>query len=404
MRRVAIHDLRAGEILARPIYNERGEVLLHAGVALNHRYVRLLHAHGVAMALVREPDEEDIEPEDIVSERVRAAALHNVHKIYQVASHATADLAVPGRSVDQIADALGRQATKPSAGEEQLYERLFHSVESIIDEVLAADTLPGLNTLKTYDNYTFCHSVDVAVTALLLGKKLFLSRDQLKALGVGCILHDIGKAFINRNVLTKPGKLTEEEFSLIKAHPTLGYEFLRHQLQGDILPKHVALQHHERQDGTGYPRGLRGLNRIARDPRDRFEAGRIMLLAEVAAVADVYDALASDRPYRPGLPAEQIVTIMESMRETHLNAEVLDTFLSVFPHYPAGVNLVVTGGPYEGFRGVVLATNKRAIDRPRVRLTRDRHGLRLSPPLDLDLLDEPETTISCIVEEALVPA
>jgi hypothetical protein len=114
----------------------------------------------------------------------------------------------------------------------------------------------------------------------------------------------------------------------------------------------------------------------------------------------VYDALASDRPYRTGLPAEKIVTIMQAMRGTHFNAEVLDTFLDVFPRYPAGVDLVVTSGPYEGFRGVVLATNKRAVDRPRVRLTHDPRGSRLAMPVELDLIREPETSITCVVEDA----
>lgn len=402
MRRLLVHNIAPGQVLARAIYNERGDILLNAGVPVTDRFIRLLDARGVQTVLVREPDEEDVEPEDIVSERVRVAALSNVHKIYEVASKATADL--QGKSPDQVVRLLQQPSAVGSSGEAVLYEQLYRSVESIIDEVMTADNLPGLNSLKSYDNYTFCHSVDVAITALLLGKKLFFSRDQLKALGVGCILHDIGKIFVNHDVLVKTGKLSDDEFEMMKKHPTLGYELLRNQMKGDALPKHVALQHHERQDGTGYPRGLHGGNRVARDARARFDTGRMVLIAEVAAVADVYDALASDRPYRAGLPPEKIVGIMQDMRETHLNAEVLDTFLSVFPQYPAGVDLVVTGGRYEGFRGVVLATNKRATDRPRIRLTVDGRGARLSAPLELDLSEEGETTISCMVEEVAVPA
>jgi HD-GYP domain-containing protein (c-di-GMP phosphodiesterase class II) len=403
VRRILVRDLLAGLILARPIYNERGDVLLNSGVEINDRFIGLLRTRGVASVMVREPGEEDVEPEDIVSERVRVAALSNVHKIYEVAAKATADL--QGKTAPQIASALQQSNHKPSATDAALYEQLFHSVEGIVDEVLNADTLPGLNTLKSFDNYTFCHSVDVAVTALLLGKKLFLSRDQLKALGAGCILHDIGKTFIDHGVLTKPGKLSEAEYALICTHPQLGYDFLRANMPGDqVLPKHVALQHHEHQNGGGYPRGLRGTNKVAREQRDRSDPNRIMLLGEIAAVADVYDALASDRPYRAGLPAEKIVGIMQDMRGRHLNTEVLDAFFDVFPRYPAGVDLVVTAGRYQGFRGVVLATNRRAVDRPRIRLTRDGRGVRLSVPLELDLTREPETAITCVVEEVPVSA
>jgi putative nucleotidyltransferase with HDIG domain len=398
MRRLAVSQLAAGQVLARAIYNERGDILLNQGVEVTSRFIGLLQARGVSTVLVREPGEEDVLPEDIVSERVRVAALSNVHKVFEVAAKATADL--QGKSVNQVIGVLQQPgAKKVSLAEAAQYERLYRSVETIVDEVLVADTLPGLTSLKTYDNYTFCHSVDVAVTAMLLGKKLFLSREQLKILGTGCILHDIGKSAIPIEVLNKPGKLTDEEFEKIKAHPTLGFELLRAQMPDDVLPKHVAFQHHERQDGSGYPRRLSGTNKVARDEKDKYEGGRMLLLAEIAAVADVYDALASDRPYRAGLPAEKIVSIMMDMRETHLNAEVLDTFLHVLPRYPAGIDLAVTEGRYQGFRGIVLATNKRSVDRPLIRLTRDSRGIRLSPPLELDMVEQRDIQITCVVEE-----
>ncbi|MGH2351070.1 MAG: HD-GYP domain-containing protein, partial [Chloroflexota bacterium] len=393
MRRVPIQYLAPGQILARPLYNERGDILLNSGVELTERFIRLLGGHGVASVFVRQPgDQEDVEPEDIVTERVRVAALANVRKVFEVAAKATAGLR--GRSAQQVLDALQQPGNHPSQAEAADYEQLFRSVESIVDEVLNAYALPGLSTLKSYDNYTFCHSVDVAVTALLLGKKLHLPRERLKALGVGCILHDVGKSAVPQHVLNKPGKLTDDEYALVKKHPTVGYELLRAQLPDQVLPKHIALQHHERQDGGGYPRALRGANKVAREIQDRFETGRMMLLAEIAAVADVYDALASDRPYRAGMPAEQIADIMQDMRGRHLNAEVLDIFLSVFPRYPVGLDMVATGGPYAGFRGIVLASNRRAADRPMVRLVYDRRGARLSPPLEIDLTREPDTTIT----------
>jgi HD-GYP domain-containing protein (c-di-GMP phosphodiesterase class II) len=403
MRRLAVRSLDQGQVLARPIYNERGDVLLNAGVEVTERFTTLLLSRGITTVLIREPGEEDVPPEDIVSERVRAAALTNVHKVFEVAAKATADL--HGKRPEQVVAALQQPGAKrPGLREAAVYEQLFRSVEHIMDEVLTAETLPGLNSLKSHDNYTFCHSVDVAITALLLGKKLFLSRDQLKVLGLGCILHDIGKSLIDPAVLNKPGRLTDEEFARIKEHPSLGFELLKQQMPGDVLPKHIALQHHEHQNGGGYPRGLRGVNKVARGTHERMDRGRMMLLAEIAAVADVYDALASDRPYRAALPPEKIVGVMGEMRETHLNSEVLDTFFSVLPRFPVGVDCYVTAGPYEHFRGVVIATNKHAIDRPKVRLLYDDRGARLSPPLEVDLAEAVDTAISCVVEEAPVAA
>ncbi len=398
MRLLSIDSVSPGAILARPLYNERGDILLNAGVELDDRYIRLLRRRRVTSVLVRLPDERDVPTEQIVSERVRAAALASVAKVFEVAARATADLR--GLPADQLLAVLRRGDRSPGPAETAAFERLIRSIESIIDEVLAADTLPGLGSLKTHDNYTFCHSVDVAIVAILLGKKLFFTRDQLRSLATGCFLHDIGKVQIDPVVLTKPGQLTAEEFHQMRQHPAIGFELLKQQVPGDALARHVAFQHHERQDGSGYPRGLRGANRVARGLRDRWQTGRMILFAEVAAVADVYDALASDRPYRAALPAEKIVSEMRAMRQVHLNAEIVDVFLSVFPHYPPGLDLEVTAGPYLGFRGVVLATNPQAVDRPRIRLTRDAAGARLCPPLELDLTEEPETMITCIVGES----
>lgn len=400
MRRLAVSDLTPGLILARPLSNPRGDVLLHAGVELTGRYIEALASRGVSAVFVRDPDEDAIEQEDIVSERVRAAALSNIHRIFEFAATAMADL--QGASPERFMRGLNDPRRRPSAAEAVQFQVLYRTVEALLDEVLNADTLTGLNSLKSHDNYTFCHSVDVAITALFLGKKLFLPRSQLKALGAGCLLHDIGKSFVDQGLLVKPGKLTDAELGLIRQHPKLGYEYLR-QRTSDILPKHVAYQHHEQQNGRGYPRGLTGANKVNRDSRELAEVGRIALLAEIAAVADVFDALASDRPYRAGLPPENVVRIMQQMRGSHLNAEVLDAFCNVLPHYPVGLDLVVTAGRYEGFHGIVLATNRRAVDRPTIRLTRDARGARLSPPLELDLAREPDTFISCVLERVPIP-
>jgi HD-GYP domain-containing protein (c-di-GMP phosphodiesterase class II) len=322
--------------------------------------------------------------------------------VFDVAAQATADLR--GRSGDQIAQALRQTGDTSSRAETALYEQLFRSVERIVDEVLSADTLPGLTSLKSYDNYTFCHSVDVAIAALLLGQKLYLPHDRLKALGIGCVLHDIGKMAVPQDVLNKPGRLTEQEFSVVRQHPSIGYELVKAQMPDDILPKYVVLQHHERQDGAGYPHGLHGINTVLRDTRGRYESDRMLLLPEIAAVADVYDALSSDRPYRPGMAPEQIASIMRDMRAKHLNSEVLDIFLSITPRYPVGLDMVVTGGRYQGFRGVVVANNERNLDRPMVRLLVDRRGARLSPALEVSLAEEPDATISCVLEDTALAA
>src|SRR5207248_9711826 len=107
----------------------------------------------------------------------------------------------------------------------------------------------------------------------------------------------------------------------------------------EFLANHVAYQHHEKQDGSGYPRGMRGVNRIARDV---VRGDRMLLIAEIAAVADVYDALSSDRPYRPGMTPEQIVETIRQMAGPHLNREIVQQVLAILPVFPVGLEVRIT--------------------------------------------------------------
>ncbi|HZO24437.1 MAG TPA: HD domain-containing phosphohydrolase, partial [Chloroflexota bacterium] len=158
----------------------------------------------------------------------------------------------------------------------------------------------------THNDYMFQHSVDVAVLGILLGRRAGLPREQLHELALGCLLHDLAKMYIDQAILDKPDKLTPEEFDEIKKYPQMGFELIRRMPVFSILPAHVAYQHHERQDGGGYPRGLIGNNVLGRSLSERMNPRRMLLIAEIAAVADVYSALTSDRPYRPAMPLDRV--------------------------------------------------------------------------------------------------
>ncbi|MEM6365142.1 MAG: HD domain-containing phosphohydrolase [Planctomycetota bacterium] len=167
--------------------------------------------------------------------------------------------------------------------------------------------------LDAKDAYTHGHSSRVADLAMMLAKRLRLPNDSVEALQLAGILHDIGKIGIDDSVLKKPGKLTPEEFDQIKLHPVFGYEILK-----DIRPfRHIlpaVRHHHESWDGTGYPDGLAG-NAIPRD-------------AQILAVADAFDAMVSDRPYRRGMPIEKVLQIFREGRGKQWAADVVDVLLS----------------------------------------------------------------------------
>ncbi|MCW8992604.1 MAG: CHASE domain-containing protein [Gammaproteobacteria bacterium] len=170
-------------------------------------------------------------------------------------------------------------------------------------------------TVEKRDPYTAGHQVRVAELAVAIATELGLTADQIEGIRIGAVIHDIGKIYIPSEILNRPGRLSRDEFGLIKSHPQVGYDIIR-----DVsFPWPVAdmiLQHHERLDGFGYPQGLQG--------------SAIILEARILAVADVVEAMTSHRPYRPGLGIDQALAEIERGRSSQYDAEVVDACLRLF--------------------------------------------------------------------------
>jgi len=170
-----------------------------------------------------------------------------------------------------------------------------------------------LHNLQAKDDYTYRHNIGVGVLAALLGKWLGLGEQDIAELTMAATLHDVGKMQIPLEVLNKPGRLTDEEFALIKKHPEYGYEMLQTtsgSTERDLL---VALQHHERQDGSGYPLGIRG------EEMDYF--------SRIVAVCDVYHAMSSRRAYHEPAPFYQILNQMTANKFGEFDPHIVNVFI-----------------------------------------------------------------------------
>ncbi len=170
------------------------------------------------------------------------------------------------------------------------------------------------STLEAKDKYTAGHSKRVTRYALMIAEALNLSDEEKELLRKACLLHDIGKIGIPENILNKPARLTEEEFNEIKKHPVIGVKILSHfHLFSSILP--YIYHHHERVDGKGYPEGLKG--------------ERIPLLSRIIAVADTFDAITSDRPYRKAMSLQQAIKILEEVKGSQLDPLIVEKFIQI---------------------------------------------------------------------------
>lgn len=213
-------------------------------------------------------------------------------------------------------------------------------VEQVIESLLRSDdALISLTKLKTFDEYTYTHSINVSVLSVSFGKSLQLPKSTLRLLGLAGLFHDLGKQRVPQNVLNKPGKLSPEEFEIIKSHPERGYALCASGGIKDAAVLRGILEHHEKCNGCGYPAKLAG------------EA--VHLFGRIISVADVYDALTSRRVYKSGMLPNKALSIMYNMRGEDFFPGMVERFIKTVGIYPVGSLVRLSDFSH----GVVVAAN-----------------------------------------------
>jgi len=260
--------------------------------------------------------------------------------------------------------------------EDEQIEKTVDLVNLIFKELQTPDVYLDFNLawldlekFKQHDYWTFVHVINVALLSALTGMCLGYQGKRLKELTLGALLHDLGKLHIPSEILNKPGSLSDEEFALIKQHPLIGGEMLKN---SHVLPSVLATikEHHERWNGKGYPYGLKG-NDIHRD-------------AQIVAVADVYEALTADRPYRKGLPPYHALEMIIAWSGNDFNPKVVQAFRESLILYPENSKITLNTGEI----GVVVAIPVQMPTRPLLRLLFDREGRYVNCETYIDLMQD----------------
>ncbi|MCX7171435.1 MAG: HD-GYP domain-containing protein, partial [Proteobacteria bacterium] len=250
--------------------------------------------------------------------------------------------------------AKATDAVKTMFGELRMGKALSAgAVDGLVEEITGSlDRNPGalisLARLKTADDYTYMHSVAVSALMASLAKQMEMSAREIHGAGRAGLLHDLGKANIPMKILNKPGKLTDEEFSLVKIHPEEGHRILLEGGSNDQVALDVVLHHHEKVDGSGYPHGLHD--------------GAISRLAKMGAVCDVYDAITSNRPYKQGWDPTESIKKMSEWTGTHFDHDIFQAFVKCIGIYPTGSLVSLTSGRI----GVVLDQSPKSLLTPQV--------------------------------------
>lgn len=248
-------------------------------------------------------------------------------------------------------------------------------VDEISNSVLRnPGALISLARLKTADDYTYMHSVAVCALMIALARKLGLDEQQTRDAGMAGLLHDLGKAMIPLEILNKPGKLTDEEFAIVKTHPEEGHKLLQGGHGISEVIKDVCLHHHEKVDGSGYPK--------------RLNTETMSLFAKMGAVCDVYDAITSNRPYKAGWdPAESIKRMSEW--KGHFDPSVFQAFVKSLGIYPVGSFIRLESGKL----GVVVEQGEQSLLKPKVKVFFSTKSQSYIKPEAIDLARSAEKII-----------
>jgi HD-GYP domain-containing protein (c-di-GMP phosphodiesterase class II) len=373
MRLMATRRVEAGAVLGRDVMDGRSAAipLLRKGVKITDRHRDGLLAAGVHAIYINDEIGQGIEVRQAVGPDTRRVATMAVAKAFEGCRESlAAGTGVPESVVSDL---------------QKVAEMIARDVEENVDVAVALDDLGSA------DGYTLQHSIDVAAVGMLVGQRLFREqgwidhmgrrtyerRDRrLARLGLGLLLHDIGKLIIPKEILNKPGQLDEREWELMRAHPRVGLEMLRSDMISPLV-KVVVRSHHERWDGGGYPDGLAGMG--------------IHQLARIAAAADVYDAVTSERAYASARPPDIGVQIVLDGSGRAFDPDVVDVFRRVVSPFPPGVEVELG----DGRRGVVVSVPQNDLTRPVVRVGWDATGRPVSH-YQLDTATEPELSIACV--------
>lgn len=341
MQRLAIDLLRPEMISAIDVADHGGRILIRGGASFQETHIRAVVQAGFGSVYVELPGFTAAVPPGLLSQELQANAVQLIQQVYETFRDKGA---ADGGPVRDLASRLVNEVVLRRGG-------LFQFVD-----------------LRTQDGYLPAHAVNVAAMSIMIGLKMELIPARLQELALGALMLDLGEMLLPPEILRKAEKLTPEEMDIVKKHPEHGFSGLRRKISGIPAPSaHVSYQHHESFDGNGYPRGISG--------HDIHEYARIV------AVADMFDALVSDRPFRRYYLPHEAAGILRAFTGRFLDPAMVPLLLSNIAVYPQGSVVRIDTGEI----GEVAEVNTLDPTRPKVKLLTDKWGKKSKAPELIDM-------------------
>lgn len=334
MRYVPIFCLREGMMLGNNLWGEHGELVLAKNTVLTKEYIKSIEKLNFNGIYVEDDLSKDIQIIGIISDRVRAKTVKCIKSVF-----------ISAENQRNIKD----------------FKEMQQQIESIVDEILSnSSMIINMVDLKVFDDYTYYHSVNVAVLSIVLGTALGLRREQLCELGFGAILHDIGKVFVKKDILSKEDNLSEEKSEEMQSHSILGYNYIKKVSNSNMSSRIGILEHHEKFGGGGYPNNLK--------------EEEISLFGRIISITDVYDAMTSDRPYRKAVIPSEVIEYIMGCSHSLFDPDLVNIFVRKIAPYPIGTCVVLSNG----LSGIVLKNYESYSMRPMLRIFK-KNNEEISP-------------------------
>lgn len=350
VRQISLTEVTPGMILARSILSSSGRVLLAAGITFTKEYIHKLKILNLDTLFIQDARYADITVPEYLSIETQQRAL-------------------------SILSATMTKVTKEGTFS---VDAISNVASDIVEELVTqADVVIHLTGIAVYDNCTLSHSLNCSIYSALLARYAGFTIPQIKIITCGALLHDMGKIQIDKQILNKPGSLTDDEFAVMKQHPLLGFNLLtKKRLELSSLIAHMAWQHHEKIDGSGYPRGLKGED--------------ILSYARLLSITDVYDAITAHRPYHNAMSPVIAYNIILAGLGTSFDEQLGKIFLSKIALYTPGTEVVLNTGEL----AVIVFVPASSPHRPTIRLMSYPDGTPYTPPEDINLADNPHISIT----------
>lgn len=338
MKEIPVSSLKIGDFLSKDVFNDLGNIILSEGTEISEKHLLYFKKHRIEVVYVT--DEKKHNELDNMAHLITDEKFRSLNSTYRSVLDAYKEIYFKLNS---------NQITNEDV------EHLKSDLIPLIEEVLKDnDVLGSLRMVDVNEDYQLTHAINVSILCAMLGKWLGLSFEMIEQLALAGLLHDIGKSKISMAILNKREALTPAEIKIIQSHAQKGYEILKDKesLSKEVLA--AVLFHHERIDGSGYPSGL--------------VEEQIPYFARIVAVADVYDAVTSDRIYRDGVSAFTAFSIIKDESFTGLDPYISEVFLGNIAAFFINNRVKLSNGDV----GYVVYVNKYALNRPLIRLDEDK--------------------------------